>query len=447
MLKYIIIFVCTCFTVFIFVSQSVSMLKNQQIRMINIFSVTYGVVYGLLPILYFVWHFCFGWNEELMGNTIDFSIDGLFNLLFWIASSILMYMFIQISYGFNKGEGRRGNNNLLIVTHTENDYKQIQILVVLTTVIGLVCMYLWSRAYGGIYALIEVGNKVRGGTYKLLNKLAFFKHPSKLLILSTYLTIVLVRHKKHVLFNLFIFALSFYYAILFLLANDGRMTTVCFLLIVLFLWSDFFNNKQSIKKKFVYLFLLIIVSGVLVSNLDSITFYIRNGKVSKAGNKRSLIEEVLYGYAYIIISSQSAVEHLCDISHIWLLLNELLSGCLAWIPTSFKPKWLINIWSYNTNLVFNSEKWSGQLPCDLVTESIYNMGVLGFLWGCFIGFIIRKLDLKYERGNSLFFNCIYCVFILEGFRWVTSFMLYDIILNLFYIAIAYVILKFIKLIV
>ena len=445
MTKYLILFFSLSLFIYIAISEIRSVTVQKRFKIINVFNITYGLAYGLLPILYVVAYFSFGWRDKLMDIKIDFTDDGLFKLLLWVILSCVSYFFIQLVYHIGY-EGNRGLETVpnLLQFKKKRDLINIQILLLIILPLGLFSMFMWSKAYGGIFGLIEVGSQVRSGTYNVYNKFTFLKHPTKLIVLSTYLSIVLIKNRKNVAFNIVVFVISAFFSILYFLANDGRMSTACFFVTVYFLFVGFFERKEKFGWKILKLLVVFLLCIFFIAELDNITSFIKTGEI-KRSSERNIFEKVLYEYQFVPISAQTSVANYESVNHIWLFFNDVVSGIFAWLPSSLKPDWLVNIWTYNTDLAFGSSNWSGQIPCDFVTTSIYDFGYIGvFIFAVFWGVVIRKIDNKFEKNDSMFFNCIYYVLFLDMFRIVTYCMLYDFILNLFYVFVGWVILKVIQ---
>ena len=102
----------------------------------------------------------------------------------------------------------------------------------ISLLVGAVSLFLWSKAYGSIGALILQANRVRSGMGSVKNNLAFFKHPATVLLVVAYMffEMTMQSEKKSIkkLVNLIGFIISAYLSYLFLMADDGRLTMLLF---------------------------------------------------------------------------------------------------------------------------------------------------------------------------------------------------------------------------
>jgi len=310
--------------------------------------------------------------------------------------------------------------------HMSLDHTALQITTIVCMFIGLLSIYLWSKAFGGIFDLIKVGNAVRGGWSTAVNELAFFKHPSRLILISSFASLLLIKYSHKKTLNKVIFIISFIYSILFLLANDGRGSFALYFIVLAFIILGVFEKRNFSFKKMLLLFLLAILGFILIMNLDAITRFVRTGVYENTYN-RSFLSAILKEFAHIMISGQTALRH--AFSGTFLIVDDILYGAMAWIPSSLKPFEAVNIWNYNTALAASG--FNGQYPCDIVSTSLYDLSIAGpIVFGLFWGSVLRRIE-QLRVGGTVFHLVCYYSFFLTCIQLVQSCMLYSFVLSIF----------------
>ena len=57
--------------------------------------------------------------------------------------------------------------------------------MIICFIISAISLFLWTKAYGGLWGLIMIGDKVRDGVANVQNPLAFFARPAKMILISS----------------------------------------------------------------------------------------------------------------------------------------------------------------------------------------------------------------------------------------------------------------------
>ena len=410
--------------------------QRRSIRLINVFGLMYCLSYGFLTsIIMFAYEFA---NIEF--RRIVYTSSMMNSLWLWLLLAIIGYLVIRTVYSL-KPVNLIASHGKCGVRNNQRDYKRLLITSFVCLAIGLVSLFLWSNAYGGVFELIKVANTVRSGHSDINNSMAFFKHPARIVTIVSYISVLLIQNKYKTRLNCLLFVISFISSILFMLASDGRLSMAMYFAVLLLIGGKVFKKTAIQGKKILFLCVIALLALLLIIEMDSITHFIRTGEILQE-EKATRANGILNEFAFVIVAGQNASNlWLTEGSH-FLIFQDLLSGIFAWIPTSLKPGDFINIWEYNTQLCHMSNLYSGQWPTDFISTSIYTLGIGGvFVFSTFWGMIIKKIDWEYSENHSIFYDVVYYSLSMSFLRLVDYCMLYDFILGIFYIFVAFIIWK------
>ena len=216
----------------------------RKICIINVFGITYGIIYGFFTAVYLLCYCLFDYKF----SRIKYDYISLGSLGIWITFAIIGYIGISIVYSFSmekKACFSEMNNEIF---QDQSQLLRLQITSIGCLAIGFVSLFLWSYAFGGIFELLKVANAVRSGHYSGFNKLAFFKHPARIVTMVSFISLKLIKKKYKVFLNVLIFAVSFLLSMLYLFASDGRLTLGLYILILLFMATDIFKKELKLSK-------------------------------------------------------------------------------------------------------------------------------------------------------------------------------------------------------
>lgn len=324
--------------------------------------------------------------------------------------------------------------------------KRLRIAAFLCLSVGALCLFLWSSAYGSIFDLIEVGNAVRGGWNTIHNSFAMFKHPSRLVLVSSYIYFALLYSKRSKFFSIdsILLIASVFLSMLFLFANDGRLSMAFYFMgfFLVVLYTKLFIQKKIFDLRAGLLAVVICVLLIAVMlNMDSVTYFIRHGQFPSAGDKdgSSIIEEILFDPA----SDLTVVSNFLNGRLTFMLVHDFVYGIFAWLPQSLSPSWALRLWTVNTQAV-SPMFTTGEIPCGLLAQSVYDLGIVGVIFIPYLyGLILHFTDKKIvpNIGNP-FVMGLFAYLFTDLLRVVSYAMLYDIVLDLFPLAIALVIYYF-----
>jgi len=283
-----------------------------------------------------------------------------------------------------------------------------------------------------------IADQVRDGVSDVRNSMAFFMRPAKIILMVFFMSVFLIKHQYNTGINRILSIISFILSILMLLALDGRMGMVTFLAIGVLMVIDFFEVGNFDKKKLWKSILLCVVAVVILSNMDAVTLYLRTGRWIESEPFLVAAEGFLREFGYIFVGAQKAVSLWIDGEIPYLIGQDILAGIFAWFPSSLRPDGIINVWNYNTELC-RIGTIGGQLPCDFITVSLYDLGMMGpvtlaFFWGR----VIRLLDYYHVQRKDPIYDLFYYALSMRIFRLVNYCLLYDFILGSFDIFVAFV---------
>lgn len=434
---YILLFECICCTIIYTLCMLRELSKQKEFTGFFIALGMYDLVFGIFPIIVTSEIIFEGEESRFIQNLLDGSSDGIYALVYYYLLALIGFIFLYLAY---HGKVKR-KTDYDSIQGQKKQHESIGVLMLLAWIcllIGGISLYLWSSAYGSIFNLILEANAVRSGNGSIVNGLAFLKHPTRLVLVCTFLFWALAfksNFQNHRLFykigSIIGLVISMLASYLYLLANDGRLTIVLFLLAIL--WLAIAGKKFEHTSKIIVGGLLIIgLSFTLLSEMDTITHFIRFGEWNDAGNSTiisSLIHELLFlplgGQVSVLASWNNQVQ--------WTFFDDFITGAFAWFPYSLKPNGFEDVWNINTILIWGDISVShGQWPCSFITQANYDLRIIGvILYSWVAGKVLKKIDHWELDGTSLFKIVIKANIMEFIFRGVPYFSFYDIMLGLF----------------
>lgn len=443
---YLISFVSVIFGTLIMIKETRCIRRNSTLLLINVFGYMYALTYGFLPACVLILYDIKKINLSYSYYTIDYSTSGVMQILIWILLGVLGYLAVQFSYR-SRWVGQQSTLKLKVKEQSrsinlsklekKDVWGTLQITMIICLIISVISLFLWTKAYGGILNLILIADKVRDGVANVQNPIAFFARPAKMILISSYMALILVKNRYNTFINSIFLSISLVFSLLMLLALDGRFGMAIHVLSIVLLAQNHLEISSFSWKK---LKKLAIISGfalVAILYLDSVTFYIRNGYWKVKKSTETFLEELFSEFSYIFTGAQHSVESLLNGDCPYLVGHDILAGVFAWVPTSLRPDGIINIWNFNTELCTIGDTIYGQLPCDFITTSVYAIGIFGpLVYGLFWGWIIKQMDCWYLKSNDTVAIVFYCMFFTRILKLPNYCLLYDFILGLFSIVLA-----------
>lgn len=412
--------------------------KEGDLLLISYARLVYCLTFGIVPAL-----LCFMYvfqDIEIQLKTlvkVNYSTDGLIYLyIFWTASVI---GYIALSAGYKtKYRIKVGEHYLLKADIYEMSEMQNYVLALICLVTGIVSLYLWTKNEGNIFNFIVKANWYRADyTNSQKNAYAMFKQPAKLVQVSTYLFFFcLIQNKcKHRILFFIGYIAAFISSILYLLCTDGRLAIALFFGIQLLGLVLYRSSDIKITRKQIYIIALVAVAAlILISKLDDLTYFVRYGQFNTAATKEegNSYVTIMNEFGYIYESGQISIEHNIFSSGKWMILDDIIRGFFSCFPSKFTPDGFERVWRWNTYLCTGSTL-AGTIPCDIISESIYDLGLLGpviipYFWGK----VMKYIETYFSKKKSVPFNraCYTCL-ALAFFRIVNYCELYDFTRGLF----------------
>ena len=376
---------------------------------------------------------------------VDYDEEALMNLfIFWLCS-VIGYIFLSLGYRLVK------NRKLIIgkkrLLRGEMNDRLIMLTALICTVVGYLAIIIWTSDMGGISNYIKLASAIRGDYANVLGNYHMgWRKIARLLPPATYMTffLILKSHGK-VLRYWFAFIISIVGSIIYLICNDGRLTTAMFLLVLAvgyFRYGD--RRDANIKKQFTVFAVVLLFAFILLANLDDISYFIRNGAIPSkkvSNSENGIFMSLMSEFTYIYKAGMTAVEN-CFPRGKLMLLDDIAFGIKAYIPGTAFLGDCMQVSLHNTILCTgNPHSLAGSIPCDMIAFSIYDLGYLGpivipFSIGVTIRFIENHFNKKKDNPLSqTFYYGMALVFI----RLVTYLDTYDFITSIFPYVLLYVI--------
>lgn len=374
---------------------------------------------------------------------LDLSEYGIKKMYFLFFMSIIVYIFINIGY-FYLGKYTFKKNNIKIA-YKEID-KSLFIAAIIILMIGTLSLLLWTKVFGGPIAILPYANQLRSGVSNIYNPWSFMMKFCMLSLFSTYIFIGLWsknRLKKYIVFAV----ISTIPSILYLLANSSRMMLIMYFIFSFLIHNQvnyIYHNKAINLTKY---FFIAIIGLVLMRSAESIMLLFQEkSKVINIDISFNVLDILKNEFFYPAISGQGSITAFQDNVVNYRFFQDIISGILSWLPSRFRPEYLPRLEDINTLYIMGTTKL-GYLPPDFLAVCMYDFGYLGFIiLPSIFGILARKVHFKYVNSSKNILNII--LYILGSFYFLKAIGYADlsnIMSNIFYIFIAYVIIKFVRL--
>ena len=403
-----------------------------------IVSFMYDVVYGILPAL-LSWEVLFdGSQSNYVKRILDLSSEGILALLYYYLYALLCFIVVTLAY-YGRIKQLQLDDRRPISKKNKYQDSLLPTVAWICLAIGMCSLYLWSKAYGSIFILMQKANSVRSGYGGVTNSFAFFKHPAKVVMLCTmlFLTLILKGNptKKITVRSIsdFVgFILSSICSYLYLIANDGRLTIMIFLLALF--WMFFAGKKIKHASRAILVGCVVIALGLLLLlQMDNITRYIRTGVWISENSGEKVTELIIRELGFLPQGGQTSILSAWNGKVGLTAVDDLITGVFAWIPTKFKPSGFDDVWNTNTILIYGDlSVLHGQAPCSIVTQAYYDLRFAGIiLFGILLGNFVRKVDDWKPSEDAMVKYAVKANIMEMLFRAVPYFSMFDIVLGFF----------------
>lgn len=398
--------------------------KLKKIRIIDFFNIYYIIVYFLVPIFYL--------HSSSLKFNIKYSIFLSYGFKYHLLScfmSIIFYVLINLFYKYIKVNIHSKKEEEIVI----ND-KIFFSLNFLFSVIGIFSFYMWSKVYGFPFGIIKYADLLRDNKVIIDNPFTFFQPFCNFALYASYLWLILIKQYKkrtNKILAFLLFLITFFFSVLSTLATDSRMSIITLFLVPIIYFLN--SNKLSLKK----IWVIGIFSIIMLGNMNSITYFIRNGEINENYVNENNIFFLLsyeFGFTY-----SNRINLLYNIEHREVKItapNDLANILLSWVPKSMKPTGLNTLGRYNTTLYTYA---SGTIPTDIVTASIYKARIIGLiLLPLFVGSIIKLLDAFFAHKKSPFYKIIFAIIcVIIDLRLVAYYDLSELLFSRFALIIYY----------
>ena len=430
-------------------------LRARRIRICNLFLIMYGVTYGVVLSLLLVLNLTGTYRADGVFLRVDYSRAGVIQLAWWYLAAVVGYAAFRVGFALRGTEhvrwrltlssaaGRAVRPPLSAAARERLLLGRLQITALISFAIGLVCFLIWARGWGGYRTLFMNAAAIRNSSYGLRNSLAFFAKPAQIVATVSVISLLLIRRRVNVWLNVLLFLLSFGVSLLYYSAKDGRMVMAMYLLIILFMAGDIFGRKAAVGRKLAWLLVLFVVFVTVVLNMDRLLKPLR-GVIMLQVAETTVLEEMLDELSYIYVAGQTAVDELVAHGSPMLIGHDIVQALFAWVPSALTPDGLIDVWDYNTAIIA-AGRTSAQFPTDMISTSLYDLGVVGpvllpFVWGQ----IISWLERQFRDRSSPLTEVVYCSLSMTLLRVVDYCNLHYTVASVFHLFVAIVVFEVVR---
>ena len=423
-------------------------IKNRRINGISIVRLMFLLIYSVVPIATFV-AISNGQLAYKMG-ALDTSEIGIERLYLMAGFSIVGYISLEVGYRtyfrfrFGKPtDNRRNSDDELFEKMNLSAYNLSRAAWVML-LISIFSLLLWARGFGGVARVMEYGRIYRSGNTieGVSNSFGFMKHFVPLSMFSSLVFLALLRSEKKAIF---IFGLipSLLVSIIYSVSNDGRAPFMMYLVSILVLWS--MANPSNTKKKSdkVWMALVVIVGYFLISNMDNILSLLRTGVYGSAKTDSGVLSFFADEFCFTVRNAQCSQEALQD-GETFRIGKDILSAIFSIVPSRFTPNWIQRLEIVNTQYWKAGMIYYGGKPTDIMSAGLYELWYFGIIiWPFLYGVVVKRTDIYIDRIKvSIYGKILFAQLIYQFAKTVAYADLALITLNIFYIVIGHLIVKF-----
>lgn len=325
------------------------------------------------------------------------------------------------------------------------DSQNIIFTTIVFSLISVVSLFMWASGYGGISNLLENANAIRSGFVSSSNSTAFFKHFVPLALLTSWMLFSLLMRKNvkkfaYKIAAILLLIINVCVSSIYLQANDGRFLLAAYILLFFLIHIKYLYEVKSVNiiPLFIKLGVVAIIVGTILFNADKILRFMRGDTIIETSGS-GIVKTISTEFYFIITGTQKSLLEWFSGDGKLMIVNDVINGLFAWLPTSFKPIILEDVWDYNTRIIEPSSY--GQAPTTIVAQSVYDLGLIGIIVIPFLyGMLIKRVEKILEaRKNNVFFDTIYVALGFYLCKGIVYFSLYNIMINIFFIFIGAVI--------
>lgn len=417
------------FSIIAIISVVLKIVRSHKLSIMNMCSAMYIALLGIVPAIIF-WGYI---NGARVTNGIDFEDRYAWTFYLQFVLTVLGYLFLHLGYRINRKN---------IKAYSGFAEQKTLLVSVIFTILSMISLYLWASGYGGVTGLIAMANQIRAGFVSSGNSFAFFKHFVPLSLMASWMLYnFLIRKEAKGLLKkisvLILLACNIALSSIYIQANDGRMLLAVYVFLFFVLY---FKYRYEVKQANISLMLIkfgiaFIFAISILFNAEAIFSLIKN-EAYQSVNNSSFTQTLAREFSFIVSGTQKALIESLNGNGKLMIVNDVINGIFAWLPTSLKPIILEDVWDYNT-YILNTSGY-GQSPTSIVAQSIYDLRFLGIIIIPVIyGMIIKKTEnvLEKRKGN-VFYDTVYVVLGYYLCKGIPYFSFYNIMINTFFIFLA-----------
>lgn len=367
------------------IPEIIDCLKTKKIKVLNIFFVVYGIIYGIIPLTIVL---------NLKTDALDFSFintsdDGINDLTIFIFCALFciftLRLGIKTRFRIFKHKGLAFSpSNESKRQSLETQYHAVERTTIIAFIIGACFLTLWINSYGGFSKMLMISGDLRNGTISS-SKMGFAKRFCGLLTFSSYASCYLFKKSYHPIFNRILFVVATVFATVYYLLNDGRLSAAVFFLTIALVLFEMFDNDKEIGKRLLILIIVVGLFSILLFNLRDFTYWVRYK--THLRNTKSLAQTFYRESGFTYYVGQCTVDYCRKNGSPFFIIYDIGKSLVAWIPSSIIKLDIPDLWKFSTeNVIAYGITWGGEKPTGIVATSLYEMGVIGliiipFFWG------------------------------------------------------------------
>jgi hypothetical protein len=395
----------------------------------------YTLVYGLIPFL-----IMYEYTESGIDTLgIDFSDLELTYILAVLIFSVAGYFLIGLGYRVKvRSHSIKQSNNVTFG-------RRLFPVLIITTLIAFVSLYLWTRSYGGPLEMMKYAQFIRSGYVIKENKFAFFKRFANISTMGAYIAFGLIINpgieKQHRFLNYVMLSINVYVKIMYSLIDDGRMTTAIFIVgfPAVYIYHKYLRNKVNLRKALLILGVLLVSGYVLIIFSNPIMNYVRYGEFNMTFAEFDLLSSLRRELGYTFASSQTAMKLRFE-GYDYTFLRDVASGLFSYLPTGLTPVYARTHLTYiNSVNLYGPDVQYGSPP-DFLSVSLYDLGILGvIIYPILFGLVIKQLDKFFKRYkvSSIWGTILYICLAFRISRVIANASFYNVALSIFHIVFTY----------
>ena len=304
-------------------------------------------------------------------------------------------------------------------------------------IFAMVFFFLYCSLYGGVRAVFQSIDAIRGG--EIISSNAKFEFIGKLYNIVIYAPVLVFAYWKKSPNMRLLILISLVFTLLVQISKGGRGSLLLFFLVFIVAKINTVHSSTKRTKQFIVIgiigFLFIVVYRPFISSTGLIAEYglvyaVENFMKNLMGGGRYsistpavAINSLLDSFDHYYVSMETAVRSVKTGMHHHTFFMELFATILAPVPSL-----LLGIEKPLTNTVYNSFYIAGregiaQIPAGIIGSGYYSGG---FLWVILYGIIValagKVIDNFYKRikNNVTFSNEYYVIIMIVYFGFALS---------------------------